>query len=132
MKASAVLDEWRVCDDWRRKRTSAKHSSWVPKRKRSKDWIRLMYIVLASRVKRECMYLSSVDDITENESYKSIVRLGKSVVPLLLSDLKKNKRYWFWALYDIAGENPVKPEHIGDVDRMVDDWLDWGVRRGYT
>lgn len=30
----------------------------------------------------------------------------------------------------VSLHNPVKPEHRGFVRKMVDDWLDWGRRRG--
>jgi hypothetical protein len=64
-------------------------------------------------------------------AYQEIIALGEPVIPSLLRDLEVNRRYWFAALPAITGANPVSPEHAGQIDRMIEDWLGWGTQRGY-
>ena len=58
--------------------------------------------------------------------------MGSQVVPLLLSELKKNPLYWLAALNAITGENPIKPEQRGRVKQMASAWIEWDKNRGYA
>jgi hypothetical protein len=78
----------------------------------------------------ETKHLSSTTKRVMHPSYQSIIGMGPVVVPLLLRDLEKTHRLWFWALSAITGENPVNPEDAGDIRKMVRAWIDWGKRTG--
>jgi hypothetical protein len=62
--------------------------------------------------------------------YQQIIGMGFPAVPLILNELRNEPGQWFWALGAIVGENPVPPEAAGDVSRMSQAWIDWGVRNG--
>lgn len=86
---------------------------------------------LKSQWKSECVFLSSISDITSSESYQKIIELGDSVVPLILRELKNDPDHWFVALYEITGVNPISPEHAGNIQLMAKDWIDWAQREGH-
>jgi len=58
--------------------------------------------------------------------------MGTQIVPLLLSELKRNSLYWLSALSAITGENSIKPEQRGRVKQMASAWIDWGINQGYA
>ena len=57
-------------------------------------------------------------------------RLARAV-PLILCLLAREADFWFEALVAITGEQPVPPEHAGNVEAMRQDWLRWGREHGY-
>jgi hypothetical protein len=86
---------------------------------------------LAERWRRERGPTSSPMEMVMKPSYLRIIGLGKPAVPLLLRELHKRPDHWFWALISITGENPVAPEHSGDLKKMAEDWLAWGREHSY-
>jgi hypothetical protein len=90
---------------------------------------------LVSAWREETENLSSFTKIVQNSSYQEIIRLGKgnpsSMVEMILQELRNNGGYWATALQAITGENPVRPEHIGDQGYVREDWLEWGKQHGY-
>jgi hypothetical protein len=63
-------------------------------------------------------------------AYQEIIGMGPAVVPLLLADLEKTGRHWFWALKVITGSNPVVAEDRGNIDKVTRAWLRWGKEQG--
>lgn len=61
----------------------------------------------------------------EDQNYKSIINMGKEIIPYLINDLKSPDGDWFEALYKITGIDPVKSENNGFVDKMRQDWINW-------
>jgi len=88
----------------------------------------------SARWKEETKLASSDDELLTNQSYLRIVGLGPAAIPLILQELKREPHFWFWALELItrAEPNPVPPEHLGDVEAMAKDWIEWGASRGYV
>jgi len=84
----------------------------------------------ADRWDRETVHLSSTLKMVLHPSYQTIMAMGPNVVPLLLRDLQKNRRSWFWALRHITEANPVPPEDQGNLDKMIAEWVAWGKREG--
>jgi len=87
-------------------------------RKHSKAW------------RDETVFTSSVSDIVLHPSYQRIIGLGGEVVPLILRELDKSPRFWFWALEAITGENPVPNSENGQVRLMTKRWIEWGRAKG--
>lgn len=73
---------------------------------------------------------SSITEIVMTSEYLEIIGMGMPIVPLILMELKNKPDHWFWALNAITGENPVKKEHRGVINHMVEDWLQWGKENG--
>jgi hypothetical protein len=86
---------------------------------------------LAERWRRERGPTSSPSEMVMKPAYLRIVGLGKPAVPLLLRELRERPDHWFVALAAITGEDPVAPEHRGDLRKMADDWLIWGRQHAY-
>ena len=40
--------------------------------------------------------------------------------------------HWFYALREITGANPVKPDDRGKVAIMQASWLEWGEANGFA
>src|SRR5262245_31653702 len=70
--------------------------------------------------------LSSHSRIVGHPAFRAIIGRGAAVVPILLSDLEKRPGLWVWALPEITGENPVRPEDAGNIARMSAAWVNWG------
>jgi hypothetical protein len=88
---------------------------------------------LADEWVRETSGFPRIKDRITHSAYLKIISWGHSVVPYILSELKKEKPdHWFEALYQITQNDPVRPEDRGDVKKMADAWLRWGRRRGWT
>lgn len=73
--------------------------------------------------------MSSIHQICMNRSYQRIIGMGPAAVPLILDRMAHHPGHWFWALQAITGEDPVAPEHQGDMAAMTADWVAWGRRR---
>jgi len=63
-------------------------------------------------------------------TFRAIVALGKPAIPLLLKQLEIDRDFWFYALREITGENPVRWWKRGNVDAMSRAWIAWGRKRG--
>ena len=74
--------------------------------------------------------LSSTTAMVAHPAYQAIIALGPAIVPMLLHDLMREPIHWFEALQAITGEDPIPPEHWGNVAAMRTDWLTWGRKRG--
>jgi hypothetical protein len=57
--------------------------------------------------------------------------MGPAAVPLILRELERQPDHWFWALTAITGEDPVRPEDAGNIERMAQAWLALGQEQGY-
>lgn len=93
-------------------------------------YISNMFHAYADEWENETKHLSSTTKRVMHPSYQAIIGMGPVVVPLLLRDLEKTHRMWFWALSAITRENPVRPTDAGNVPKMVAAWTDWGRRTG--
>jgi hypothetical protein len=74
--------------------------------------------------------MSSAISFTQHPAYLRIIGMGPAVVPFILEDLQRTQAHWFVALRLITGENPIKPEDKGKVQRLADSWIAWGRERG--
>lgn len=86
---------------------------------------------LAERWKGETFITSAYSEIVSNLSYLEIIKMGKKVLPYIFQDLKSESAFWFSALQDMTGCDPVKPSHSGIIKLMKEDWLKWGEEHGY-
>ena len=90
------------------------------------------FYALATEWQNEVAGMSSTAQMSQHPAYQEIISMGTKIVPLLLSELKKNPLYWLAALSAITGENPVKPEQRGRVKQMASAWMEWGRNQGYA
>lgn len=86
---------------------------------------------LAEEWRSQTRNLSSMMKITYNHAYRQIVDMGPRVLPILLRELQRKPDLWFSALREISSENPVRPEHAGNVKKMQEAWVNWGKEHGY-
>ena len=84
---------------------------------------------LAEQWRKDTAHLSSVTKQVMHPSYQRIIGLGPAILPILLREVAQQSGYWFWALNAIAGEDPVQPDDLGNVQRMSKAWLQWGKQR---
>jgi len=71
---------------------------------------------------------SSITEMVACPSYRAIIALGKPAIPLILAEMIHRPDYWFAALRELTGANPVRPGHRGDLDAMTRDWILWGLQ----
>lgn len=92
---------------------------------------------LAKRWHSATDYLSSPTQIAADPNYLAIIAMGESVVPLILSDLRKRGGEWYRALTAIArsvGIDPptLRPSDLANSRKVDQAWLQWGQQHGYT
>lgn len=85
---------------------------------------------LLNEWQEESIVMSSITEMVMLPSYQAIIGMGPAVVPLILTELKQDPDYFFWALEAITGDNPVLPEDEGNLDRMTNAWIKWGQDNG--
>jgi len=85
--------------------------------------------ILVENWKRNSRFLSSTTDMARLGSYQQIIQIGPEAIPLILRELEREPDYWFIALEQISGENPVPNEMRGRLPLMADVWLRWGRER---
>ncbi|MCI0460356.1 MAG: hypothetical protein L0Z62_25670 [Gemmataceae bacterium] len=74
---------------------------------------------------------SSTKRMAKHPAYRQIVSMGKPAIPLLLEELQREPDFWFAALREITGENPVPPQAAGKIEEMARSWIAWGKSQGY-
>lgn len=84
---------------------------------------------LAKRWKDETWFMSSIKKRIPHPAYLKIIALGKSIVPLIIAELRREPDYWHYALEALTGENPA--ENAETVREITESWLRWGTERGY-
>ena len=79
-------------------------------------------------------HLSSPNQMMMHPSYQAILGMAQEdrtqVIRLLLTDLKANRRMWFWALSYLTQENPVKASDAGNLNLMIKAWTEWAQKKG--
>jgi hypothetical protein len=75
-------------------------------------------------------YLSNNVQLALIPAYQQIIGLGRPAVPLILEELRREPRQWFWALEQITRQDPVPAEARGNVRKMADAWVTWGQQQG--
>lgn len=94
-----------------------------------RESVAVRFYRLAADWSENTAHVSSVDDLVAHPCYQEIINLGWDVVPLLLIDLQKNRRFWFPALYAITKVRPYDLSDAGNGRRMTDAWVTWGKRK---
>ena len=87
---------------------------------------------LAKKWKEETFIISSINVIESNPSYLEIIDMGEKVLPLIFQDLKTECGFWFSALEEMTGCNPIEESHRGFIKLMKEDWLKWGKEHRYV
>ena len=84
----------------------------------------------ADKWARETQHLSSPSQMMAHPSYQAILGMAqenkREIIRLLLLDLQKNRRKWFWALSYLTQDNPITPSDAGRIDKMISAWVNWG------
>jgi len=87
---------------------------------------------LVAKWKDEALFHSSVTAMTEHPAYQEICNMSpEEVLPLIRSELEKGPDHWFVALRILTGEDPVKYEDRGKVQKMADTWIKWLKETGH-
>lgn len=93
---------------------------------------------LLAKLQRETSLMSSTSKMMTATSFKQFCALAElnkeDVVSYLLRALAVEDFYQMVIialLHEITGENPVPQHHKGKTDKMVSDWIGWGIEEGY-
>jgi hypothetical protein len=93
--------------------------------------LEFQFLMLAIQWKQDNLFESSPWRMAAHPAYQRIIGMGRRAVPLILQLLSREADFWFEALLAITGEQPVPPEHAGNMEAMRQDWLRWGREHGY-
>jgi hypothetical protein len=89
------------------------------------------FVQLADQWDEDTTFMSSVTDMISHPAYRAIIAMGHPAIGLILDRLESHPGFWFQALYEITGENPVRQEDAGVFDLMTEAWVDWGAKQNY-
>jgi hypothetical protein len=68
----------------------------------------------------------------EHEDFQRILQAGETVIPHLVRRLRRAGGWTpILLLTKILKKSPVKPEHSGKYDLIMQDWLEWADNHGY-
>lgn len=109
----------------------AKSEVQAVKRLESRETVAERFHRLAAEWSKEVQNVSSLTAMAAHPKYRQIVDLRWDVVPFLLIDLQRNKRFWLPALHEITGIQPFDPSDAGNSKRMMDAWIKWGKNKRY-
>ena len=87
---------------------------------------------LVDQWKADSRYVSSLTDLENHEAYQNIIRLGPSVIPLVIDEMAREPDWWFMALDSLVDDPPELNGLEGDLDGMASAWADWGKAHGYS
>src|SRR2546430_2655850 len=94
------------------------------------DGFRARFKSLVEEWKSETAAFSDTGRICSHWAYQQILGMGPLALPFIFEEMRREPAHWFWALRAITGENPVPPEHRGNMAAMTEDWLHWAIREG--
>lgn len=87
---------------------------------------------LADEWEEDASNISSLTALVGHPKYREIVNMRWSVVPFLINDLQRKKRFWLPALEEITGIQPFDPSDSGNSKRMIESWVRWGKQKYKT
>lgn len=79
----------------------------------------------------ETKYSSNVFLTTNHPTHLTLVNLGEQILPFIFRDLQNNTSHWFITLTQITGVNPIEKEHIGNIENMKNDWINWAKANNF-
>jgi hypothetical protein len=91
-----------------------------------------LFARLAEEWRDETAIYSSVTQKAMHPAYQRIIGMGPAALPLIFRELERRPGHWFWALRAITGENPVRREDAGDLDKMTEAWLAYAREHGFS
>ena len=103
----------------------------TPSRVIAQDTDKHVFGRLAEKWKDETQGVSSITAKSVHPAYQAIIAMGPIVIPYIFEELERKTDHWFWALKYLCKANPVRPEDAGNVPRMREAWLNWGIENGY-
>lgn len=75
---------------------------------------------------------STTSHIIRHKNYKLLVGMGRMIVPYIIEDFEKygthsNTFSWgtFELLSELTGAQPVRVDHQGRVNLVIQDWIKW-------
>jgi hypothetical protein len=80
---------------------------------------------LADIWERETRNSSDFAATINHWAYRAIVAQGPGMVPQILERLRTRGGFWFPALEELAGWNPIMPDEWGDMRKMTEAWFRW-------
>ena len=93
------------------------------------DYVARFYRLL-KKWRAETAYSSSMDDLFTHSAFCEIVGMGQLVVPLVISELRRQPDALVGTLPMITGEDPVANHDRGDFYAMASAWIEWFARKG--
>jgi hypothetical protein len=113
--------------------TSEQNTVFVSNFSRKEDFASLTveerFRRLSEQWSQDIRLTSSTTRAIANPKYQAIIKLGWTVVPLMLRDLQNGSGYWYPALNAITGIRPFDRRAAGNTNKMTKAWLDWGRKK---
>jgi len=87
--------------------------------------LKLEFERLTTEFKEATKYSSNPGDTINHPSYQKIINMGPRVLPLIFEDVKRDNGFWYEALRQLTGSDPVPKSQWGDIKAMNKTWLKW-------
>jgi hypothetical protein len=94
----------------------------------SMKYLANVFSFLARKWEEDTRNVSSVHEMAKHPAYRAIVSFGPRVIPFIMDRIRSTTAFWFPALSEITGEDPVDPSDRGDFLAMQRAWTNWTIR----
>jgi hypothetical protein len=130
-----VSAEWAVDKNRKRLLDFLAASDSVTAHYQEVETLEQRFLEQAEKWDRETAHMSSPTQRFTHPSYEAIRGMAdenrQELIDLLLQDMQKHRREWFWMLSYLTHENPVEGKDVGKLDKTINAWVKWGqLRRG--
>ena len=91
----------------------------------AKEELYSLFKTYSEESRKETGVLYDVRGLKKTKGDKKLIELGKSIVDILILDIKFEAGIWFFALSEILQVDPIKYEHRSSLQRMREDWIQY-------
>lgn len=107
------------------------HPQITPEAQVSRQAMLAKFQQLKEQWENETVFASSTTQIVSHPAYLQIIEMGNAVVSSILEDLRREPKHWFHALQAITGATPTALRDVGNVKKMAEVWVQWGIDNHY-
>ncbi len=108
-------------------RCEIRYHGCMEKPKQIPEDVQRQYMELRSRWEGKVAGSSSLIDKEKHPDFQAIVAMGEKVIPVIFEDLVIHPSWIVLALWRIRPDGPEREPVLGEINKMIKVWLEWGI-----